>query len=132
MSVRRIAQKRLNLIRTCQTCGKTFPTTADSPFMRQLYNVGGKKQKTCYFCSESCKNASYKHRFDGKAPERRAAREAQRDNSERNRRYYAAHAEQLRAKARDRYWADPEQARETNRYNRKKRSNLRSSNCSEK
>lgn len=121
MSVRRDTNNRLSLIRTCHTCGRTFPTTASSPFMRQITNVDGKKQKVCYFCSESCKNASYKHLFDGKAEMRRAEREAQRDTSEKNRRYYLAHAEQERQRARERYWADPEAARESNRYQRKKR-----------
>ena len=72
MSVRRQTDTRLFLIRTCHTCGKIFSTTAASPFMRQIKNVGGKKQKTCYFCSETCKAASYKHLFDGKAAERKA------------------------------------------------------------
>ena len=67
MSVRRQTDTRLFLIRTCPNCGKIFPTTAASPFMRQIKNVGGKKQKTCYFCSETCKAASYK----GKQPSER-------------------------------------------------------------
>ena len=121
MSVRRDTYNRLSLIRTCHTCGRTFPTTAASPFMRQITNVDGKKQKTCYFCSESCKNASYKHLFDGKAEIRKAEREAKRDTSEKNRRYYLAHIEQERQRARERYWADPEAARENNRYQRQKR-----------
>lgn len=121
MSVRRDTPNRLFLIRTCHTCGRTFRTTAASPFMRQIANVDGKKQKTCYFCSESCKKASYKHLFDGKAQERRKEREAKRDISEKNRRYYATHAEQERQRARERYWADPGKAREDNRYQRKKR-----------
>lgn len=52
MSVRRKTEHRLSLIRTCHTCGLTFPTTAASPWMRQLCNVDGKKQKTCYFYTE--------------------------------------------------------------------------------
>lgn len=121
MGVRRDTNNRLSLIRTCHTCGRTFSTTAASPFMRQITNVDGKKEKTCYFCSESCKKASYKHLFDGKAETRRAEREANRDTSEKNRRYYLAHAEQKRQRARERYWADPEAARENNRYQRQKR-----------
>lgn len=65
MSVRRNTTNRLSLIRVCHTCGRSFPTTASTPFMRQIADVGGKRQKTCYFCSEACKLASYKHLFDG-------------------------------------------------------------------
>ncbi len=90
MSVRRQTDTRLFLIRTCHTCGKIFSTTAASPFMRQIKNVGGKKQKTCYFCSETCKAASYKHLFDGKAAERKAEYDRNRDRRESARRYYAA------------------------------------------
>lgn len=39
MSVRRDTYNRLSLIRTCHTCGRTFPTTAASPFMRQITNL---------------------------------------------------------------------------------------------
>lgn len=118
MTVRRNTINRLTLYRTCHTCGKSFVTTADTPFVRQITNVDGKKQKTCFFCSEACKAASYKHLFDGKAQERK---DAKRDISEKNRRYYAAHAEKERQRAKERYWADPESARENNRYQRKKR-----------
>ena len=121
MAVRRDTTNRLTLYRTCHICGKSFVTTADTPFVRQITNVDGKRQKTCYFCSESCKKASYKHLWDGKAEVRRAEREAKRDISEKNRRYYAAHAEQERQRAKERYWADPESARANNRYKRKKR-----------
>lgn len=92
--------------------------------MRSIPNADGDgKQKTCYFCSSTCYKASYKHVgwYDGKAEERRAEREAKRDVREKNRRYYAAHAEQIRARARARYWADPEAARAANAYNRRKR-----------
>lgn len=120
MGVRKTGAGRLTLFRTCHTCGRSIITTADTPFIRQLYNVDGKKQKTCYFCSEACKRASYKHNMDGKAEERRAAREARRDWAEKNRRYYVAHAEQERARTRDRYWADPEKARAEVKYQRRK------------
>ena len=121
MSIRRDTTNRLSLIRVCHACGRSFPTTAATPFMRQVYNVDGKRQKTCYFCSEACKLASYKHLFDGKAAERRKAREAAMDISEKNRRYYAAHAEQERRRAKERYWADPEGSRAAVAYQRKKR-----------
>lgn len=122
MSVRRKTTNRLTLYRTCHTCGRVFRTTADNPFIRQL-PADGKKQKTCYFCSESCWRASYTHPgwWDGLGKARRKAIEAARDVREKNRRYYAAHAEKERQRARERYWSDPEGAREDNRYQRKKR-----------
>lgn len=122
MSVRRNTTNRLFLVRTCHTCGKEFSTTASSPWMRQL-PVDGKKQKTCYFCSSACYKASYKHIgwYDGKAEQRRAEREAKRDIKEKNRRYYAAHAEQERERAKARYWANPDKYCAANVYNRKKR-----------
>ena len=58
---------RKTLFRDCFICGKHFSTTADTPFVRQVTNVNGKKQATVYFCSEACKRKSYKHLFDGKA-----------------------------------------------------------------
>lgn len=101
MSVRRNTTNRLTLFRTCGTCGHSIVTSADTPWVRQVER-DGKKQATTYFCCEGCFAASYKHigLFDGKAQERRRAREAARDNRERNRRYYAAHAEEIRAKKR--------------------------------
>lgn len=123
MSIRKNTNNRLTLVRTCHTCGKTFSVTADTPFMRQIPNVGGKKQKTCYFCSKSCYAASYKHIgwFDGLAWKRRQEREYKRDIAEKNRRYYAAHAERERARAKSKYWADPEQSRADNAFQRRKR-----------
>lgn len=123
MSVRRKTENRLSLIRQCHTCGRTFPTTASSPFMRQLYNVDGKKQKTCYFCSESCFSASYKHRYDGKAAQRRKEREAAR-SSAKNRRYYQSHQEQEKARARQRYWENHKESLATLAFNRRKRAVL--------
>lgn len=122
MSVRRQTVNRLTLLRACGACGRPFRTTADNPFMRQLPR-DGKRQATTYFCSETCWRSSYKHPgwWDGKAEERRREREALRDNRARNRRYYAAHAEELRARAKANYWADPESARAANAYARKKR-----------
>lgn len=121
MSVRRDTKNRLTLHRNCHICGKTLVITADTPFVRQVTNVDGKKQKTCYFCSKSCKTASYKHLFDGKADERRKEREAKRDIQENNRRYYAAHAEKERERAKARYWSDRDAALADNRYQRVKR-----------
>ena len=123
MSVRRQAANRRTLFRTCQTCGRSIVTTADTPLVRQLKNVDGRKQKTCYFCSEHCFADSYKHKswFDGKTEERRREREAARDIREKNRRYYATHAEQMRARRRAQYRADPESERKDAAYQRRKR-----------
>lgn len=121
MSVRRKTANRLTLYRTCHTCGKNIVTTADTPWVRQIVIDG--RQVTCYFCSEICKRESYKHPgwWDGLADARRRAKEAARDVLEKNRRYYSAHAEQERQRARERYWSDPESARADNRYQREKR-----------
>lgn len=122
MSVRRKTNNRLTLYRTCHACGRAFRTTADHPFIRQI-PADGKKQKTCYFCCEACWRASYAHPgwWDGLADASRKAREAARNTREKNQRYYTAHAAELRQRARERYWSDPEAARENNRYQRKKR-----------
>lgn len=97
-------------------------TTAASPFMRQIER-DGKRQAITYFCSESCKNASYKHIgwYDGKVEERRKEREKNRDVREKNRRYYAAHAEEIKAKKREYYAAHPGLAAENSRYCRAKK-----------
>lgn len=78
MSVRRQTTNRLTLLRHCETCGKAFTTTADTPFVRQMPK-GVRRQATVYFCSEICKQASYKHLFDGKAHERRLQKDRNRD-----------------------------------------------------
>ena len=100
MSVRRNTTNRLTLFRTCYVCGQTMITTADSPFMRVLANVDGKKQKICYFCSESCKQSTYIHNFDGLEWQRRKEREKARDITAKNRRFYEAHAEAMRERSR--------------------------------
>lgn len=121
MGIRRETKNRLTLYRICGVCGKPFTTTASSPWMRQMVMDG--KQKTTYFCSQSCFQASYKHKgfVDGMSEQRRAEREANRDISAKNRLYYERHREQEKARAKARYWADPEAARESNRYQRQKR-----------
>lgn len=126
MAIRKQTTNRLRLVRTCYVCGKTFPTTADSPFMRQLYNVDGKKQKTCYFCSERCKNSTYKHRFDGRADIRREEkerrREANRDRRTYNRQYYQEHAEAERARQKEKWHSMSQSERDKlNWYRRAKR-----------
>lgn len=120
MAVRRDTKNRLTLIRTCGTCGCTFTTTADTPWVRQVPR-DGKKQATTYYCSQTCHRASYKHLFNGKAEQRKKERDAHRDVREKNRRYYERHAEQERARQRKAYWSDPEGHREASRYERKKR-----------
>jgi hypothetical protein len=93
--------------------------------MRQMVvdEDGRRRQLTTYFCSSKCFAASYKYKswYDGKAEQRRAEREANRDTHEKNRRYYQAHIEKERQRARERYWADPERARADQRYQRAKR-----------
>lgn len=125
MSVRRKTDNHRNLYRQCWICGKWFWTTADTPWIRQIYNVGGKKQKTCYFCSSACKEASYKMPHHGKwqlnSEERGRKR---RHTPEENRAYYIENAERIKAQKRARYLADVEAAREANRYNRMKRKML--------
>lgn len=122
MSVRKKTENRKNLYRQCWICGKWFYTTADTPWMRQIYNVSGKKQKTCYFCSSACKESSYKmpHHGNGQinSEERSSAR---RHTPEENRAYYMANAERIREQKRARYWENPEKAREASRYAKKKK-----------
>lgn len=122
---RQDVEKRLTLFRCCGTCGKSFTTTADTPFVRQVPR-DGKKMATTYYCSEECHKASYKHVgwFDGKAEERRKEREAKRDIHEKNRRYYAAHADEMRERRRKQYYADPEREKADRAYYRRKRALL--------
>ena len=113
MSIRKNTANRLTLFRECYACGQRIITTADTPFMRQMTNVNGKKQATVYFCSESCKQSSYKQR------EKTGRRS--RDRTEWRKQYYARNKEKEKAYSKARYWADPEAAREANRHARKKR-----------
>lgn len=122
MSVRKLgAMSRETLFRDCFICGKHFSTTADTPFVRQITNVNGKKQATVYFCSECCKRKSYKHLFDGRAEERRKKREAKRDVREKNRKYYLAHAEEIKSKKKEEYSKNREYYLLDQKYNRQKR-----------
>ena len=122
MSVRKPgAMSRETLFRNCFICGKHFSTTADTPFVRQITNVNGKKQATVYFCSECCKRKSYKHLFDGRAEERRKKREAKRDVREKNRKYYLAHAEEIKSKKKEEYSKNREYYLLDQKYNRQKR-----------
>lgn len=131
MSVRRATKNRLTLFRECGTCGKSFVTTADTPFVRQLYDVGGKHQKTTYFCSGTCMYASYKYKgfYDGKADERRKARQQAQNEKRRGspqerdrcRKYNEAHREERRARRMEHYWTHHEEELAANRFYKKKR-----------
>lgn len=122
MSVRKTGtMSRKTLFRDCFICGKHFSTTADTPFVRQITNVNGKKQATVYFCSASCKKKSYKHIFDGKSDERRRERESKRDVTDKNRKYYLKNSEEIRRKQMEKYYENREEELLTQKYNRKKR-----------
>lgn len=118
-TIRKDTTNRLTLYRTCVICGQNMITTADTPFMR-LMPYGGKKQSTCYFCSETCKQASYKHKFDGKHEERRRQKELARDRTEANRRYYMENRARILAKKKTLYWQNPEEYRARSNYNKEK------------
>ena len=120
MSVRRETKNRLTLFRECGSCGTVFVTTASSPFIRMITTADG-HSKTTYYCSESCKNASYKHRFDGLAAERKKEYDRNRDVTEKNRRYYEKHRDEILSKKKEAYWNDPDAHREACAYQRKKR-----------
>lgn len=123
MAVRRKTENRLVLYRKCHICGKEFRTQADTPWVRQLPNVDGKKQKTCYFCSSKCYASSYKHIgwFDGQAEKRREEKEARRDIKGKNYKYYHAHEEEMRERRHQQYWNNREEELESNKYYRRKR-----------
>lgn len=104
--------KRRTLHRICGTCGKSFTTTVESPFVRQI-NQPDKSQVRMYYCSASCFRSSYKSVIWN-------GRKAQRKKNL----YYDQHREEVLAKAKERYWSDPETARATGRYNRKKQKAL--------
>lgn len=78
-------------------------------------------QHICYFCSETCKLSTYKHKFDGLAWKRRKEREATRDRSAKNYRYYHANEEAMRERARAAYATlSPEERDKLNAYRRAK------------
>lgn len=123
MSVRRETPNRLTLFRECAICGKSIVTTAATPWMRMVTTTkdGKRQQRVQYYCSSKCKAASYVHRFDGKAAERKAEKDRQRDIAKKNRRYYEAHREQEKARQKARYRANIEASRLTVRFNHEKR-----------
>lgn len=117
---------RFLLTRTCGTCGKEFQTSADSPWVRQVPR-DGKRQATTYYCSTGCFQASYKHIgfYDGKYLERKQEYDAKRNHAAKYRDYYAKNADVVKAKARAKYWENPEEYRERCQYSRQKRKLLR-------
>lgn len=117
--IRKETTNRLTLFRTCAVCGQNMITTANTPFMRQM-PYRGKKQATCYFCSETCKQASYTHKFDGKHEERRKQKELERDRTEYNRKYYQENKEKILERKKTLYWQNPEEYRARNNYNKQK------------
>lgn len=119
MALRKNTSNRKILFRECYICGRTFTTTASTPWLRQLPR-DGKRQCNTYFCSQTCYEKSFKHIFDGKARERRKKREAEEDRSEKNHRYYERHAEEIRAKKKEWYWRNLEEAKRINQYNKAK------------
>lgn len=123
MSVRKQTTNRLTLYRTCHICGKNIITTADTPWIRRIPNVNGKKEKTCYFCSEKCFASSYKHIgfYDGKADKRRKEKEMNRDKRDKNYRYYHSHEKELREKRKKRYLENREEELLSNKYYKMKR-----------
>lgn len=123
MSVRRktVLNGRITLFRQCDICGKNIITTSDTPFVRSVPKNG--RQLICYYCSENCKRASYKHIgwWDGKTEERKRERDAKRDRGNYYKERYAAHAEELREKRREYVRTHPEQIAADNAYYRRKR-----------
>ena len=86
----------------------------------------GKKQATCYFCSSSCFQASYKHIgwYDGKADERRRLKDMNRSpekRAEQWKRYYAEHGAEIREKRMERYWQNRDEEVADSKYYRQKR-----------
>lgn len=129
MSVRRPdAMSRKTLFRDCFICGRHFSTTVETPFVRQIANVKGKKQATVYFCSEVCKRKSYKHIFDGKADERRKERETNRDKKEKNRNYYLKNADKIKENRMKYYYEKRDECIKSSKYQREKQKLLKE-NC---
>lgn len=114
-------------MRQCGTCGQMFVTTAEQPWIRQVER-DGKRQATTYYCCRNCFADSYKHLgfYDPEpASKRRAEREKNRDRREYNRRYYAEHAEEIKAKKRAYYAAHPGLSAANSRYQKEKRKLLK-------
>lgn len=119
MSLRRDTTNRLTLYRSCGTCGRTFTTTADTPFIRQVPR-DGKRQAITYYCCESHYRASYKR--DPYRHSEKVDRRTPEQIREKNRRYYAANAERERQRAAEYRAANYEQCLDAVRlYKRKVR-----------
>lgn len=132
MSIRKKTENRLTLYRECAICGQHIVTTADTPWMRMM-PWNGKKQATCYFCSTSCFQASYKHIgwYDGKAEERRqtkSRRVSREKQAEWNKRYYANHREEMRERRKKYYWNHHEEELKNSAYQKRKRKLLNPNN----
>ena len=122
MSVRRNTNNRRYLVRQCGVCGKRFSTTADTPWLRQVKRDG--QQLSTYYCSEQCYKDSYVHIgwYDGLSAQRKKEREANRDRTEENRRYYAKHRDAERERSKQAYYAMSQADRDSlNEYRRKVR-----------
>lgn len=132
MSIRKRTENRLTLYRECAICGQHIVTTADTPWMRMMPQ-NGKKQATCYFCSSSCFQASYKHIgfYDGKAEERRQTkyqRVSREKHAEWNKRYYENHSEKIRERRKKDYLEHREEELKNNAYQKRKRKLLNANN----
>lgn len=127
MAVRRKTNNRWTLFRQCGTCGKSFQTTADTPWVRQVPR-DGKKQATTYYCSSKCFKASYKHIgwYDGLAYQRRLERGRnvpKERKAELWKAYYSnpKNAEKVKKRRMERYYENRESELEDNRFYREKR-----------
>ena len=109
MSVRRATADRRTLYRVCGGCGRSFCTTADTPWLRSMEQPG-KRYASVYFCSASCYADSYKQR----------QKDPQKKKND-GRKYYAANREKLKAYAMQRRRADPGAAAKDSAYARRKR-----------
>ena len=121
MGTKRDTKNRFTLYRTCGVCGKEFSTTADTPFVRAMPNPDWSHVKTVYFCSESCKESTYKYNLDGLTWKRREERERKRDTKEKNFKCYHAHEEEMRERRKRAYHAmTPEEREKENAWRRMK------------
>lgn len=118
MSLRRNTKNRLTLYRTCHTCGKSFVTTADSPYMRQVPK-DGKRQAIVYFCSQKCYRASYTK--DPFTPRKeKVEHRTQEQIREKNKKYYMENRDALLEYHRKYTKANHDQCIEACRFYKKK------------
>lgn len=123
--MRRNATSRKTLHRECGTCGKTFTTTADTPFMRNIRKDG--KYKNTYYCCQSCYKKSYKYDMWANQVEKRREKDRKyyeahkEEKAEKNRQYYQANKERIKAYQRTYREENYEQCLQAVRYNHLKR-----------